>query len=55
MEQPDAKKHQQISFLKSGIRIAGYCLLFGIGGGWAISAAIVLIASEVIGIYEELV
>jgi len=41
--------------VKSGIRIAGYCLLFGIGGGWAISAASVLVVSEIIGIYEELV
>ena len=27
MEQPDAKKHQVISFIKSGIRILGYCLI----------------------------
>jgi|TARA_R100001443_G_scaffold114997_1_gene131912 hypothetical protein len=48
---PDAKKHQVVSFIKSAIRIVGYCLipinLF--------SAAIVLVLSEVVGIIEELV
>jgi hypothetical protein len=48
---PDPKLHQQISFIKSGIRIFGYFLLpfnllFGAG---------VLILSEIVGIYEELV
>lgn len=48
---PDPKKHQLISFIKSGIRIFGYFLLpfnllFGAG---------VLILSEIVGIYEELV
>jgi|TARA_R110001606_G_scaffold380367_1_gene540862 hypothetical protein len=50
-ELPDAKKHQQISFIKSSIRIVGYILIpvdF-------ISASLVLIISEVVGIYEELV
>ena len=48
---PDPKKHQIVSFIKSGIRIAGYCFLpFSLE-----TAAIVLIFSEVIGIYEELV
>jgi len=48
---PDAKKHQIISFIKSGIRIAGYILLpFSLE-----IAAGVLILSEVIGIIEELV
>ena len=48
---PDPKKHQQISFIKSGIRILGYFLLpFNL-----LLAAGVLILSEIVGIYEELV
>ncbi len=48
---PDPKLHQQISFLKSGIRILGYAALW-----WSIDiAAILLILSEVVGIGEELV
>jgi hypothetical protein len=48
---PDAKKHQFVSFIKSGIRIFGYVLLpFNILAG-----ASVLVVSEVIGIIEELV
>ena len=48
---PDAKKHQVVSFIKSGIRIVGYCFLpFSLE-----SAAVILILSEAIGIYEELV
>jgi hypothetical protein len=51
MKHPDPKKHQQISFIKSAIRLLGYVFLF-----WDIEvAALTLIASEVIGIYEELV
>tara|TARA_B110000503_G_C7008004_1_gene354445 strand:- start:33 stop:227 length:195 start_codon:yes stop_codon:yes gene_type:complete len=50
-ELPNAKKHQIISFIKSGIRILGY--------GFLISnleiAVILLILSEVVGIGEELV
>tara|TARA_R110000744_G_scaffold19900_11_gene52347 strand:+ start:209 stop:373 length:165 start_codon:yes stop_codon:yes gene_type:complete len=50
-ELPDAKKHQRISFIKSGIRILGYVLLpFDM-----VAATIILIISEVIGIFEELV
>jgi hypothetical protein len=48
---PDPKLHQTISFIKSGIRILGYFLLpfnILIGAG-------VLILSEIVGIYEELV
>jgi len=48
---PDPKKHQQISFLKSGIRIIGYVFL----PIHIPSAAILLIASEIVGIIEELV
>jgi hypothetical protein len=48
---PDPKKHQLVSFIKSGIRIAGYCLLpFSLE-----ASAIILIFSEAVGIYEELV
>ena len=48
---PDPKLHQQVSFLKSGIRILGYAALW-----WSIDiAAILLILSEVVGIGEELV
>ena len=48
---PDPKKHQQISFLKSGIRIIGYMFLpINIA-----SAAVLLIISEIVGIIEELV
>jgi hypothetical protein len=48
---PDAKKHQIISFIKSGVRILGYGLLII---NLPIAAG-VLIFSEVIGIIEELV
>ena len=51
MNQPDAKKHQTISFIKSWIRIIGYFFIpFSL-----ISAAIILVISEIIGIIEELV
>ena len=51
MKQPDPKLHQLISFIKSAIRIVGY-ILIPIN---LLSAAIVLVLSEVIGIIEELV
>ena len=48
---PDAKKHQQISFIKSGIRILGYgALWFSLD-----TAVILLMLSEIVGIGEELV
>jgi hypothetical protein len=51
MKYPDAKLHQTISFIKSGIRILGYVfLLFNLP-----IAVILLILSEGIGILEELV
>ena len=51
MKYPDAKKHQIISFIKSGIRIFGYgFLLVNLP-----IAVFLLIFSEVVGIYEELV
>ena len=47
----DAKKHQIVSFIKSGIRILGYILIpFNLF--WA---AGILVLSEVVGIIEELV
>ena len=49
---PDAKKHQIVSFVKSGIRIAGYLLL---AVDQLVACAVVLILSEAVGIYEELV
>ena len=51
MNYPDAKKHQIISFIKSGIRILGYALIpFSL-----VWATIVLVLREVVGILEELV
>ena len=50
-ELPDARKHQLVSFLKSGIRIVGYILI----PVDLISAMLVLVVSEVVGIFEELV
>ena len=48
---PDARNHQMISFIKSGIRILGYILL-----PFDLTIAMgVLIFSEIIGIVEELV
>ena len=51
MKYPDAKKHQLISFMKSGIRIFGYILLTVD----ITTAVIVLALSEGLGIFEELV
>jgi len=51
MNQPDPKKHQFVSFTKSFIRLTGYfALLTSIPVGVTI-----LVASELIGVYEELV
>ena len=48
---PDPKLHQQLSFIKSAIRLVGYAFL-----PFDIYVAMgVLILSEVIGIVEELV
>ena len=48
---PDPRKHQIVSFVKSGVRILGYGALW-----WDISlSASILILSEVIGIGEEMV
>jgi len=51
VDHPDAKMHQQISFIKSAFRIAGYTLLpFSI-----VWATLVLVFSELLGIVEEMV
>ena len=51
MEHPNPKLHQSISFIKSGIRIVGYIFLpLDI-----LIATVILVASEAIGIVEELV
>ena len=48
---PNQKRHQIISFIKSGVRIIGYGFIpFNL-----ITACIILIVSEVIGIFEEMV
>ena len=51
MKQPDARKHQLVSFLKSGVRLLGYLFLpFDL-----YIAMGILLVSEIIGIVEELV
>ena len=50
-DHPDAKKHQIVSFVKSGIRIIGY-IFIPIDLGAAVA---LLVVSEGIGIVEELV
>jgi len=48
---PDQKWHRVLSFIKSGIRILGYGFIpFNM-----LTAVILLIISEVVGIIEELV
>lgn len=50
-ELPDARKHQIVSFIKSGVRILGYVLI-----PYSLPlAAGILVLSEIIGIIEELV
>jgi hypothetical protein len=51
MNHPDPKQHQRISFLKSALRLIGYLLLLT----EPIAAVTILVASEGLGIYEELV
>ena len=48
---PDPKKHQIISFVKSGIRILGYLFIpFDLG-----AAVVLLVVSEAVGVLEEMV
>jgi len=49
---PDPKKHQIISFIKSGIRVAA-CVI-GVWG-WYEMGFIGLLLAEVVGVYEEMV
>jgi len=50
-QMPNQKWHRRVSFIKSGIRILGYCFIpFNL-----ITATILLIISEGVGIFEELV
>jgi hypothetical protein len=51
MNHPDAKLHQQISFIKSIVRMGGYMLL-PVSILWATA---ILVFSELLGIVEELV
>lgn len=51
MRHPDPKQHQRISFIKSALRLIGYLLLLT----EPIAAVTILVASEGLGIYEELV
>ncbi len=51
MEHPNPKKHQQISFIKSALRIVGYLLLLI----EPTAAITILVCSEALGIAEELV
>tara|TARA_B100001093_G_scaffold30266_2_gene26233 strand:- start:1335 stop:1511 length:177 start_codon:yes stop_codon:yes gene_type:complete len=48
---PNQRWHQIISFVKSGVRLAGYCLL----PFYFEAAVMILVLSEAIGIIEELV
>ena len=48
---PNQKWHQIVSFIKSGVRIVGYCFIpFNL-----IVATILLVLSKIIGILEEMV
>ncbi len=50
-----ASEHAKISYLKSGIRIAGYLCFFGVSRHPAIFfAAVFLIGAEIVGIIEEI-
>lgn len=50
-QMPDQKWHRRISFVKSGIRILGYCFIpFNL-----LMATFFLLVSELVGVIEELV
>lgn len=61
MEHPDPKKHQLISFVKSGIRIGSSLgtVVAALAGFSAVGLVAVLalgyLLAELIGVYEELV
>lgn len=51
IDHPDPRLHQIISFIKSGVRIVGYVFIpFSL-----VTATVLLILSEAIGVIEELV
>ena len=52
MKQPDPKLHQQISFVKSGLRILAGAA-FMVGTLWV--GGLLIIVAEILGIIEELV
>jgi hypothetical protein len=52
MQHPDPWKHQVVSFAKSGVRILAGVFLCA---NMLMSAGILLIAAELLGILEELV
>ena len=52
MKQPDARKHQYISFIKSAFRIVAGGLLMC---NWVLAAGLYFIIAETLGILEELV
>ena len=54
MQHPDPKRHQQISFIKSGIRILGFALLT-LPSHSMVWAAVALIFAELVSVVEELV
>lgn len=48
---PNQKWHQIVSFIKSGVRIVGYCFIpFNL-----VIATVLLVLSEAIGVLEEMV
>ncbi len=51
VDHPDAKMHQQISFIKSAFRLGGY-MLIPVNILWATA---ILVFSELLGIVEEMV
>ena len=60
MEHPDPKKHQIISFVKSGVRILGSVIAIAVATSNNPVLSVILLAgfygaAEAIGIYEELV
>lgn len=50
--QPDPILHQYISFVKSALRIVAGC---GLIGGAFVSAGVLFILAEILGVVEELV
>jgi len=58
MKHPDPKKHQLISFVKSGIRIAASCVAVLLMINPSVAVFILALGyglAEIVGVYEELV